>query len=103
MRGAKIRPDLIGTYSDGRPVIVEVKFKFDFPGDSKYLRRDREDRSIGQILQYACAYMRLPSRNDLRLFIVSIDFSEDVECVCKFLRSQGICIKHIAIENILAK
>ena len=104
MRGAKIRPDLIGTYSDGCPVIVEVKFKFDFPGDPKYLRRDREDRSIGQILQYAYAYMRKhPSTEQPRLFIVSIDFSPDVEYVCKFLCSKNIDIQHIAIEDILSR
>ena len=104
MRGAIIKPDLVGTDPDGCPVIVEVKFKFEFQGDKKYLRRDREDRSIGQILMYACAYRRKhPSTQKPRLFIVSIDFSEDVECVCKFLRSKDIDIKHIAIEKILFK
>ena len=98
MRGAKIRPDLIGMDSNGRPVVVEVKFKFEFQVDKKYLRRDREDRPIGQILVYACAYMREhPLTEQPRLFIVSIDFSEDVECVCKFLRSQGICEVHTLI------
>lgn len=104
MRGAKIKPDLIGTDPNGRPVIVEVKFKFEFQGDSKYLRRDREDRSIGQILQYACTYKREHSANPMpRLFIVSIDFSEDVEYVCSFLRSKGIDIQHLAIKKILSK
>ena len=104
LRDAIIKPDFVGTDSQRRPVIAEIKFKFEFQVDKNYLRRDREDRSIGQILQYACAYMRDCSETPMpRLFIVSIDFSEDVECVCKFLRSKGICIKHIAIENILCK
>ena len=103
-RDAIIKPDFVGTDSQRRPVIAEIKFKFEFLGDKKYLRRDREDRPIGQILMYACAYMRKPSASPMpRLFIVSIDFSKDVEAVCKFLRSKGIDIRHIAIENILAK
>ena len=39
----------------------------------------------------------------MRLFIVSIDFSEDVEYVCGFLRSKGIEIYHIAIEKVLSE
>ena len=104
MRSASITPDLVGTDSQGDPVIVEVKFKFDFPGDTNHLRSDPEHKSIGQILQYASTYMRVnPSTLILRLFIVSIDFSPDVAYVCKILRSKGIDIEHIAIENILSK
>ena len=107
-RGAVIKPDLVGKDTHDRPVIVEVKFKFEFQGDSKYLRRDREDRSIGQILHYDRAYKRMCQCNGIpievpRLFIVSIDFSKDVADVCKFLRSKCINIEHIAIQNILSK
>ena len=104
MQGNHVTPDFEGIDSQGDPVIVEVKFKFKFQGDAEYLRSSHEYESIGQILQYACAYMRdNPSTQILRLFIVSIDFSEDVEYVCKILRSKGIDLQHIAIENILCE
>ena len=104
MRGVSIIPDLVGTDSQGHPVIVEVKFKFDFPGDTNQLRSDPEHKSIGQTLQYARAYKRIyPSVVMPRLFIVSIDFSPDVDDICQFLCSKDIDIKHIAIERILSK
>ena len=108
MRGASITPDLVGTDSQGHPVIVEVKFKFDFLGDTNHLRTDDEYKAIGQILHYDRAYKRMCQCNGIpievpRLFIVSIDFSKDVADVCKFLRSKGIDIENIAIEKILSK
>ena len=104
MRGATIKPDFVGEDSAGRCVIVEIKFKFDFPGDKDHLRSDPEKAAIGQILKYASAYMRdNPSTQKPRLFIVSIDFSEDVDAVCQFLCSKGIDLQHIAIKNILSK
>ena len=103
-RGADIYPDYIGTDANGRPVILELKFKFNFAVDSGQLRTDGEHDAIGQILQYACVYRRMhPTSKIPRLFIVSIDFSPDVDAVCKFLRSKGIDIEHIAIEKILAQ
>lgn len=104
MQGTPIIPDLVGTDSKGHPVIVEIKFKFNFPSDRDYLRRDVEKRAIGQIILYACAYMREHEAISMpRLFIVSIDFSEDVEYVCEILRSKGFDICYLAIENILPK
>ncbi len=104
MRYTKIDPDLVGKDATGCSVIVEVKFKFDFPGDRNHLRSDVEHKSIGQILQYLTAYMRkYPSDQIPRLFIVSIDYSPEVDEVCLFLQECGIDIKHIAIENILPK
>ena len=104
MRDVPITPDLVGTDSQGHPVIIEVKFKFDFPGDTNHLRSDPEHKSISQTLQYALAYKRIyPSVVIPRLFIVSIDFSPDVEDICQFLCSKDIDIKHIAIERILSK
>ncbi len=108
MRDVSITPDLVGTDSQGHPVIVEVKFKFDFQGDANQLRSDPEHKSIGQTLQYALAYKKkykrvYPSVVIPRLFIVSIDFSPDVEHICQFLCSKDIDIKHIAIEKILSK
>lgn len=104
MQGNSITPDFEGIDCQGDPVIVEVKFKFDFPGDTNHLHSDPEHKSIGQILQYASAYMRdNPSTQILRLFIVSIDFSEDVAYVCKILRSKGIDICYLAIKKILSE
>ena len=104
MRGAPITPDLVGTDSQGHPVIIEVKFKFDFPGDTNHLRRDDEYKALGQILQYDRAYQRQYLSTQIpRLFIVSIDFSPDVEDICQFLCSKDIDIKYIAIEKILSK
>ena len=103
-RGTILKPDLVGKYPDGRYVIVEVKFKFDFPSDKNHLRSDPEKAAIGQILKYASAYRKCyPSSKKPLLFIVSIDFSKDVDAVCQFLHSQGIDLEHIAIENILHK
>ena len=102
LRNAKISPDLVGKDSRGCPVIVEVKFKFEYPGDANTLRTDPEYMAIGQIIQYACAYRRkYPLTEDLRLFIISIDHSPDVEDVCKFLRSKDINVRHLSIEKIL--
>ena len=104
MRGNSITPDFIGVDSQDDMIIVEVKFRFEFRGDKKHLTTDPEKKSIGQILQYACAYMRKHSTTPIpRLFIVSIDFSQDVEAVCKFLRSKGIDIRHITVEKVLSK
>ena len=98
-----LKPNFVGKDSADRHVIVEIKFKFDFPRDKNHIRSDPEKKSIGQILKYAQAYTKSHPLQKPRLFIVSIDFSPDVSAVCKFLRSKGIDIEHIAIEKILAK
>ena len=103
-RGADIYPDYIGTDANGRPVIVELKFKFNFAVDSKQLRTDDEHDAIGQILQYACVYRRMHPASEIpRLFIVSIDFSPDVDAVCEFLRLKDIPVCYIAIDRKLTK
>lgn len=107
-QGDPMRPDLVGTDYRGRPVIVEVKFKFNFPSDRDWLRRDVETRAIGQIILYYYAYRKMCRRTDIpikvpRFFIVSIDFSYDVDFVCSTLRSKGFDIFHLAIEDILSK
>lgn len=92
-------PDFIGIDKSNseRPVIVEVKFTFHYPGDSS---SDLIHKSIGQILQYRLDYMRkYPSTAQPRLFIVSIDYSEVVDEVCHDLQERGIALKHIAIEK----
>ena len=103
MRNTSIRPDLAGTDSKGNPVIVEVKLKFDFHEKSNP-RANREHTAIGQILQYACAYRRKhPSAPMPRLFIVSVDLSQDVKATCQFLREKGFDICHLAIKEILSE
>ena len=98
-----ITPDIFGIDKAGCPIIIEVKFKFDFPSEKNHLPSDVEHKSIGQILQYSQAYIRNnPLIGIPRLFIVSIDYSVEVDEVCKFLQKHGIDIKHIAIENILS-
>lgn len=94
-----ITPDIFGIDKAGCPIIIEVKFIFSFTG-----RSDTEQKSIGQILQYLLAYKRGYSSDQMpRLFVVSIDYSPDVDEICLFLQERGIDIKHIAIENILSK
>lgn len=107
LRGSSIRPDLVGKDRNDRSVIVEVKLKFDIYDNESSRnnpRTDREHKSVGQILQYTCAYLRgYPSTQVPRLFIVSIDHSTDVEAVCEFLRKFKVDIKHLAIEKILSE
>lgn len=52
-RSADIYPDYIGTDANGCTVILELKFKFNFPDDRGQLRTDGEHDAIGQILQYS--------------------------------------------------
>ncbi|MDE0481959.1 MAG: hypothetical protein OXI67_05235 [Candidatus Poribacteria bacterium] len=42
---------------------------------------------------------KYPSTAQLRLFIVSIDYSEVVDEVCQDLQGRDIDLKHIAIEK----
>lgn len=103
MRGTSLIPDLTGTDSKGNLIIVEVKFKFDFH-DQSYTRANREHVSIGQILQYACACRRkYPSAPMPRVFIVSVDLSQDVRETCQLLQEKGFDIRYLAIENILSE
>ena len=103
MRGTPIRPDLVGTDSKCNVIIVEVKLKFDFHEKSNP-RANREKVSIGQILQYACAYRRkCPSAPMPRLFIVSVDLSQDVREICQLLQEKGFDIRYLTIENILSE
>ena len=46
MQDAEIYPDLVGKDRQGCPIIVEVKFKFEYQGDAKSLRRDPENTAI---------------------------------------------------------
>ncbi len=108
MRGTPKTPDLVGKDAEDQTIIVEVKFKFEFLGDKNHIRSDPEHDAIGQILHDASAYMRPFLSDNLlgqmpRLFIVSIDFSPNVNAVCELLKAFNINSKHIAIEKIFPK
>ncbi len=112
----KVKPDLIGTDSEGNIVIVEVKtgllnWKPDV-GDSYDLKNNNHPvrESVGQILDYARAKIRdmypnsKPTTEELssltkklRLFIVGDDYSLAVEEICEMLRSNGINIHFICL------
>ena len=114
----KVYPDLIGMDSEGNIVIVEVKtrvlrWKPDV-GDSYDLQNNNAAvrESVGQILDYARAKIRAiypnskPTTEELssltkkfRLFIVGDDYSLAVEEICELLRSNGINIHFIWIDN----
>ena len=101
-RGTRVLPDLIGKDPNGCHVIVEVKFKFYFPGPGAFVGPNREHVAIGQILRCDYAYRKkFPSAPTPRLFIVSIDLSKDVKAICKFLRERRVDVRHLAIEEIL--
>ena len=110
----KVKPDLIGTDSEGNIVIVEVKtgllnWKPDV-GDSYDLKNKNHPvrESVGQILDYARAKIRdmypnsKPTTEELssltkklRLFIVGDDYSIAVEEICELLRSNSINIRFV--------
>ena len=95
--------------ADRIPVIAEVKLD--------YLDHTLVRQSIGQILQYVCAYIRgmrghfIPDSQKLsdvtlrdaskilRLFIVGTDPSQPVENICQFLRAHGINLRYISIHD----
>ena len=102
----ELKTDLAGVDSDGLRVIIEVKT------DLSSSKRDQQRRhaifeSIGQLLNYANAYMKhhkpsvdlKDSAKYLRLFIVGPMFSQTVENVCEFLRMHGINICHISTTD----
>lgn len=95
----KIEVDLAGVDSDGLRVIVEVKTDLGKSGTQGW---HATFESIGQVLNYANAYMKhckpsvdlKDSAKHLRLFIIGPMFSQTVEDVCEFLRMHGINICH---------
>ena len=99
-----IFPDLLGKDSDGIPVIVEVKIGEPSRG------------AVGQILEYAYAYLRtffpeqstgrtmkIASEAELRLFIIGTDFSPPVDGICEYLRASGINIRHLCYKYLSYK
>ena len=96
----KIEVDLAGVDAEGLRVIVEVKTDLGKSGTQGW---HATFESIGQVLNYANAYMKeykpsvdlKDSAKHLRLFIIGPIFSQTVENVCEFLRMHGINIRHI--------
>lgn len=102
----QLETDLAGVDSDGFRVIVEAKTDLS-SSESPQRRRHAIFESIGQLLNYANAYMKhhkpsvdlKNSAKHLRLFIVGPMFSQTVGNVCEFLRMHGINICHISTTD----
>lgn len=100
-----ICPDLVGKDSKNLIIIIEIKTEFDSDADSTN-KRDAAHKSVGQVLNYAYAYMeqRKPwvelkdYSKHLRLFIVGKECLKTVEDICHLLRMHGINIRHISTE-----
>ena len=96
----ELKTDLTGVDSQDLRVIVEVKTDL---GKTTTQGWHATFESIGQVLNYANAYMEThkpsvdlkDSAKHLRLFILGPMFSQTVENVCEFLRMHGINIRHI--------
>lgn len=99
--------DLIGTDSENRTVLVEVKTAFSHPESIR--RRGASHESVGQVLSYGYAYLKDKKTEgdrelkklseQLRFFIVGTSTSPTVECICKFLQAHDINISHRAINS----
>ena len=107
-----VKPDLIGTDSEGNTVIVEVKTRLLRPNFQNNNENSR--LVIGQILDYACAVIRhlkgktiyeisdkelLNAIGSIRLFIFGDDYSVSVEQMCKLLTACGINAEFRWIDN----
>ena len=122
--GLWVFADLVGEDDEKSAVIVEVKLLRPW-SERKY---DLAREAIGQVLHYAYAYIyktvnlqqmllfekstafdseSQPSdealksglSNDLRLFIVGEAFSQPVENMCRMLRTFGINIEHLCVNQ----
>ena len=111
--GHNVVADLIGTDTNDKTVIVEVKL-LQPNGPHKY---DRARESVGQVLHYAYAYiydllnsikreeptappdpgLRPISEHFIRVFIVGEEFSQPVENICRLLRAYDINIHHLFV------
>ena len=107
-----VKPDLIGTDTEGNTIIVEVKprlLKDDYKNNNENSRL-----AIGQILDYMCAVIRdlkgatiyelsdeelLNSVKSIKLFIFGGDYSVSVEQMCKLLTVCGINAEFRWIDN----
>ena len=94
-----ITPDLVGTDNEGSVNIVDVKTEFTHADSTP--RRDASYKSIGQLLNYAFAYMEKykphvkieDTFNHVRLFVVGAPLSAPiVQDICEHLQLLGINI-----------
>ncbi len=88
-RRTTIYPDLVGKDSDGLHVIVEVKnAPSNISRDPTTAWRDTQHKSVGQILDYATAYMEQYNvqLKDMRMLIIGDCYFETVDKICTFLR-----------------
>lgn len=99
--------DLVGVDIDGKHLLIEIKTRSRAknPADRVTAHRDAVHKAVGELLDYATAYMEQHqlSISDLRLISVvekhqeTESHSNTVEKICKFLRKQGIKMEHIRI------
>lgn len=109
--GTKLPIDAVGKDAEGRTIIVEVKTKAGVknPNNRRTNNRDAGHKVVGQILDYATAYMEQHhlSIEDLRLITVvethpeTVEHSTTVKKICQFLCEQGISIEHISVGSLL--
>lgn len=106
-------PDLVGKASNGNIIIVEVKTEFD--NADKTNKLDGMDKSVGQVLRYAYAYIeelicqdQKPSDEKLkeelkkfRLFIVGREHLQRLEDICQLLQAHCINIRHFNLNTQL--
>ena len=107
-----VKPDLIGTDTEGNTIIVEVKPQLLKDDDKNNNENSR--LAIGQILDYMCAVIRdlkgatiyelsdeelLNSVKSIKLFIFGGDYSVSVEQMCKLLTVCGINAEFRWIHN----
>ena len=112
----RIRPDMIGSDANGNVVIVEIKvFREEIDNNRKINNRDAIHKAVGQILNYADAYLRKGLNPDVegisdadalariglrsvRLYIVVHPVaSPTLENLCQLLRAHGINIIQCAV------
>lgn len=129
-QGRDFKPDFMGLDSKGNIVIVEVKYfkpeeevkaeakklsdrkkRFRKISDYRTNKRITIDKSVGQVLRYAYAYMMKYISEDLsktawnklsdtlRLFIVTPEGSLDLGYICEFLQAVGLNICHIRVPE----
>ena len=106
-------PNLVGKDSNGNIIIVEVKTEFDSANTTNKL--DGMDKSVGQVLRYAYAYIeelicenKKPSDEKLkeelkkfRLFIVGREHLQRLEDICQLLQAHCINIHHFNLNTQL--
>ena len=92
-----LSPDLMGTDTQDRTVIVEAKTDF----DDFTSGRDAIHKSVGQIINYAAEYADTyyKASENLRLFIVGPTIAPQLQLICHHLRKHGINIRHLSIHQ----